>query len=598
MRHPAGYVLVGMVVLLACSASSPAATRVYAKVDSDTATYPGQMFTYSVVVEGGSRPSKIDVSAIAKFNPRRTGDTNMTQMINGQTSIQYAQNYVITAGDAGTMVLPSVTVVVDGQTYTTNPVELTVSKPGTTDRMTLEFSVSPTRGYVGQPLVMTVRWVVTAQVQDAGFIVPAFKTDDFYIEDAPHAPGSQPSQQVAIHDVPVTVTEDRQVIKGMQAALISFSKVLIPKRPGKIVLDPVSVSVNMAVGRVRTDNPFEPYQLKFERVSVKSEPVELNIQAMPDAGKPAEFYGLVGHYTISASATPAKVNVGDPITLTIRIGGSPYLKPVQWPELEKMPGLGDKFKIPSEKASPAIENGEKVFTQTVRATRDSVTEIPAIPLAYFDPNTGSYAVARTKPIPLEVAPTKMLTNADVQGTAGGPVSRQIEAMKEGFAANYYGPDALTNQSFSVLSMASSPSFAILWSLPLLAFATSVVYKLSTRTSPESVAAKRRRQACNVAVRQLKAIASADPKDAHDLLISAMKGYLGDRFDRTAGSLTADECRDIVAHATGDGRIADQFRLKVSEGEAARYASIYSRVDSAQIEEAIQLIRSVEEKSKR
>jgi hypothetical protein len=590
--------LVGMVVLLACGASSPAATRVYARVASDTAIYPGQMFTYSIIVEGGGQPEKVDLTPIDKFHPQPAGGGSQMSGPIGQMTTAYFQNYAITAGEAGTMVLPGVAVVVDGKTYTTNAVEVTVSKPGTTDRMTLEFSVSPTKCYVGQPLVMKVRWIVTVQVQDAGFIVPVFKTDDFYIEDAPQTPGSQQSQQVAIHDVPVTVTEERQTIKGMQAAVVSFSKVLIPKRPGKIALEPVSVSVNMAVGQVRTSNPFEPYQMKFERVSVKSQPVELDIQAMPETGKPAEFYGLVGRYTISASATPTKVSVGDPITLTIRIGGSPYLKPIQWPPLEKMPGLIDNFKIPSEKASPVVDNGEKVFTQTLRATSDSVAEIPAIPLAYFDPDTGSYAVAKTKPIPLEVAPTKVLTNADVQGIGSGPVSRQIEAMKEGFAANYYGPDALTDQSFSILSMVSSPPFAILWSLPFVAFVASVVYKLSMRTSPESIAAKRRRQACNVAVHQLKAAASADPKEAHDLLISAMKGYMGDRFDRTAGSLTADECRDIVAQATGDDQVADRFRVKVSEGEAARYASIHSRVDSAQIEEVIELIRSVEEKSKR
>jgi hypothetical protein len=133
---------------------------------------------------------------------------------------------------------------------------------------------------------------------------------------------------------------------------------------------------------------------------------------------------------------------------------------------------------------------------------------------------------------------------------------------------------------------------------LLAFAASVVFKLATRTSHGSIAAKRRRQACGVAIRQLKAVASADPKETHDLLITAVKGYLGDRFDRTAGSLTADECRDIVAQATGDDQIAEQFRQKVSEGEAARYASISSRVDAAQIEEAVGLIRSVEERAKR
>jgi hypothetical protein len=147
-------------------------------------------------------------------------------------------------------------------------------------------------------------------------------------------------------------------------------------------------------------------------------------------------------------------------------------------------------------------------------------------------------------------------------------------------------------------MVTHPPFAAMWSVPLLAFVASVVYRVSTRTSPESIAAKRRRQACGVALHRLKAVASADPKEAHDLLTSAMKGYLGDRFDRTAGSLTADECRDIVRQATGDDPLADRFRATVSQGEAARYASIHSRVDSAQIEEVIRLIRSVEEKSKR
>jgi hypothetical protein len=597
MKRWARTILIGVLGLAICQVAT-AATRVYAKVNSDTTIYSGQTFTYSVVVEGGSRPSRIDISALAQFNPQRIGDNNVTQMVNGRTTITYAQNYAITAGQPGTMVLPGVTVVVDGQTYTTNPVEVVVSKAGTTDRMTLELSLSQRQCYVGQPLVMTVKWTVTAQVQDASFDVPVFKSDDFYIEDVSEQNDAMATQQVAIHNVPVTVTEHRQLVNGMEAAIISFCKVLIPKQPGHIVLDPISVSTSMAVGRVRTDDFFNPYRLKYERFTVQSDPVELDVQALPQANKPAQFYGLVGRYTISASASPTKVNVGDPITLTIRIGGNPYLKPVQWPRLEQIPGLGGNFKIPSEKASPVVENGEKVFTQTLRANSDSVTQIPPISLAYFDPNAGDYTLAATQAIPLEVAPTKVLTNADVQGATAGPVGREVEALREGFAANYDGPDLLTNQAFSPLSAVLHPAYAALWAIPLAGLLASVAFKVVTRSSPESVAAKRRRQACRSAVRRLKIAVGVDPKEAPDLLISAMKEYLGDRFDRTAGSLTADECRDIILSATGDAQLADRFMAKVSECEAARYASIGSQVGTAQFEEAIGLVRSVEEKTKR
>ena len=62
---------------------------------------------------------------------------------------------------------------------------------------------------------------------------------------------------------------------------------------------------------------------------VSSQPLKLTVLPLPEEGKPSGFYGLVGQYTISASATPTKVNVGDPITLTVKVGGGKYLKPVQ-----------------------------------------------------------------------------------------------------------------------------------------------------------------------------------------------------------------------------------------------------------------------------
>lgn len=591
-------VLLSLLLVVLGAGQVRAETRVYARVESDTTIYPGQAFTYSIVVEGGAEPTNVDISPIAKFNPRRGASGTSMHSINGQTSITYSQNFAITPEEPGKMVLPGLSVVVDGKTYVTNAVEVTVATPGTTDRLDVEMSLSETTCYVGQPAVMTVKWTITAQVKDPSFDVPAFKSDDFYLEDLNSSGQTKAHEQGMIHGVPITAFQEQRVIRGMEAVVISFSKVLIPKRAGRIALDPVTVSADMVTGRILTNDIFNRYRPKYERFSVQSASAELNVLPLPETDKPAGFYGLVGHYTISASATPTKVSVGDPITLTIRIGGNPYLKPVQWPDLEGVPALAGNFKIPTEKASPIVENGQKVFTQTIRANNDDVTEVPGIPLAFFDPQAGRYTVARTKPIRLEVAPTKVLTNADVEGTAPGVVGRRVEAIREGFSANYYSPEVLVNQKFSLLSAALSPSHAVLWSVPFLGLAASVLLKLSSRTSPEAAARKRRRQACSTALGQLKAADAAEADQRYDLIVSAMKGYLGDRFARTAGSLTADDCYDVVAVATGDAPMAERFKAKISAFEAARYTSINASVDSEQIAEAIELIRSVEEKSKR
>jgi tetratricopeptide (TPR) repeat protein len=586
-----------LLLVLATPALRAAAPRVYARVDADTAIYPGDDIVYSVVVEGGARPGKIDVSSLAAYNPRPGGTQTLMQTINDRTMLSHETKYVITAGSPGTMQLPGVTVVVDGQTQTTNAVEVTVSRPGSTDQIVLELSVTPARCYVGQPLVMTAKWTATARVREASFEVPVFQSDDFYIEDLTERPVGQSLRQILIHSIPVTMTEDRQLVRGMEALVGTFRKVVIPKRSGRLRLDPFQVSANVAVRREPTGDFFNPYRLVLQRVQVQSNAVELEVQPLPETGKPPEFYGLVGRYTITAAAAPTQVSVGDPITLTIRIGGNPYLKPVQWPALEQVPELAAQFRIPAEKASPSFEAGTKVFTQTLRANSDQVTQIPALPLAYFDPEQGKYVVARTQPIPLEVAPTKVLTNQDMQGTvssAGGARdSSRVQAIRQGLSANYYGPEVLENQAFSVLSLVRRPVHAVLWALPLTGLLASVAVKWAGRTSPESRARQRRRRAAGTALTHLQRVSAAAPGQRHELLLSALKTYIGDRFGRVAASLTAQDCGQAIVDATGDAATARKYQGLIDACEAAHYASAGEDIGPDQVQTALDLIQAVE-----
>ncbi|MHC4212087.1 MAG: BatD family protein, partial [Planctomycetota bacterium] len=311
---------------------------------------------------------------------------------------------------------------------------------------------------------------------------------------------------------------------------------------------------------------------------------------LPDQGKPKEFYGLVGRYTISASAEPTQVSVGEPITLTIRIGGNKYLKAVRWPEFEKIAPMAKNFKIPSEH-SPAVVRGDvKVFTQTIRANNDKVIEIPPIPLAYFDADKGRYTTAKTKAIKLVVDPTRILTTADLEGRSFTVANKEIEAIKQG--------DALTNQSFSSISAAFSPGYAVVWMGPFAILVISSLIRFVTHTSDEKTAARRRRSALAKAITQLKKIHSAEAKEHPELLGSLMKQYLGDRFDRTAASLTSQDCHQIIMEAIDDQSIAEEYRNIIADCEASRFASVEAGVDTQKIKQVIELMRSIEKKARK
>jgi len=555
--------------------------QVVAQVDTSKDIYVGQGFAYLIIIDGDNKPGQVDLAPLAQYDPQSASSRDISQtsttIINNKVSRQvvkrYVMSYSLTANQPGQIQLPSVTVTLDGRHYQTNPVRVNILKPGTTDKLDFDVVLSEQKCYVGQPVIMTVKFYVSpsADVGEFQFNIPAFTSDSFLIED-PLVSDPQARLFRLNSGLSAAVSQSRGAHEGKDFILVSFSKVLIPKHPGRIDLGTPSVSAALAVGRVRSrDSFFDDFsffgpQKEYKRFAVSAKPLTLTVLPLPQQGKPPGFYGLVGRYTVQASAAPTKVNVGDPITLTIKVGGGRYLKAVQWPALEQ-----------SQKASPTVQDGFKVFTQTIRANNDKVTQIPPIPLPLFDADKGKYIVAKSAPIKLEVAPTKILTNADLQGMDTTPANRQVEAIKKGLSANYEGPDALTNQTFSPLSAMAAPAYAVIWSVPLVGLIASIFFKVFTHTSPEKLTRMRRRRAKGKAIKQLKKIPALGPQERQEALVSAMKGYIGERFDKVAGSLTAEDCCDAIA-AASDTRLAEKYRDTIAGCEAQRYASLKIDLD--------------------
>lgn len=575
---------------LVIAVASAAELHVYANVDTSKDIYAGEQFNLQIIIDGYDQPGQVDLTPLSAYNPHSAGGGNTSQtsisIINGRTTTnavrRYVMNYTLTAGQAGTIHIPALAVTVDGKSYKTNPVELNIAQPGTTDQLELETTLSQPQCYEGQAVVLTVKFYVYANIGDYQFDIPALNNDAFYVEDR------DATKQYRVN------RRNKEVI------LLTFSKVLIPKHAGDYDLGTSSVSAEVAVGRSRSrDGFFDDFfqsNVQYKRFAVSAPPLKLSVLPLPQQDKPAGFYGLVGQYTISAAAVPTKASVGDPITLTIKIGGN-YLKPVQWPELEKIAGLSENFKMPSQKSSPTVENGFKVFTQTIRPANDKVTEIPSIPLAYFDADKGQYVVAKTDPIKLEVSPTKILTTADVEGRDFAPAGSEVEAVKKGISANYEAPDCLQNVRFSLSAAVTSRGFLVGWAAPLLLLITSIWAKAIVHTTPEQVARKRRRNAANRAVSRIKGIPSAQLQNHCELIAEAMKQYIGERFDKVAGSLTADDCMQTIIDRTGDSASANRYKNIVSCCDAGRYAPMQQQLDSTTIDEVVRLIRVIEKESK-
>jgi hypothetical protein len=593
-KNVIAFAVIGALVAIQAAGAQ---VRVQAKVEIPGEIYPGDRFLYTIVVENAGKPTHINTAPLTRFSPSGPEHKYVRQSINFKTTVQNLASFVLTAPAPGQVRIDPVTLTVDGMEYTTNPVEFTVAKPGTTDKLKLDVMLSEQTCYVGQPILLSVTWTLPREHDNMNIQVPIFQTDDFIFED-PALPGQVAGSTNSIHGIPVEVFSQTKSINGVPGAVITFEKILIPKTQGSLSFDPITASASLPVGRVRTNDFFQPFRTNYKRFSVSSQALSLEVKPLPAENQPTGFYGLVGRYSIAVQASPTDVSVGDPITLTIRVGGNPYLKPVRWPELEKVSALVQNFRIPSEKASPELAEGYKVFTQTIRAKHDQVTEIPPIPLATFDPQTGAYRVVTSAPIPLTVAESQVLGSDDLVGFARQPANREVEAILEGLAANYEGDDALLNQGFSLGAMVLSPGPLTLWLLPLLGLGAGITVKLYRRTDSAQLAAKRRRQAAPRALQELRNLGTIQEAERPERMRQILCRYVGDRFDKSSGSLTAQECQETVAEAGVPDTLTRQIQDLVAACEASRYAPQGATVDEAMQAKALELIKAIERAAKK
>lgn len=582
--------------------------RVEAQVGNTEPIYMGNRFFYSIIIEGDNQPGQVDISPLAAYDPQSAGMRDLTQrsvrIYNGRRTVnevkRLAIDYSMLAKSPGSFTLPPVSVTVDKETYRTNPTEIKVLKPGTTDKLDLEVTLSDTVCYVGQPVLMTVHfYVLAASAQDtrlSSVDIPGFDPERFVLEDL-EIPEEDRKLLNLASGLPAYMTQTEVTHEKRRCVDVAISKVLIPKVPGTHTLGQTSVSASLAVGRIRSNDPFENMGLfaarkRYAQFMVTAPSQDLEVRPLPTERQPENFSGLVGRYSIQASATPTQVDVGQALTFTLKVGGNPFLKPVLWPDLGANAELISNFSIPAERSAPVVEDGFKVFTQTLRANNNDVTRIPPIELCYFDPDKGDYAVVKTKPIALDVAQTKTLTAQDMEGQLSSPVNRQIRAIQEGLSANTQDLDALVNRRFSVLGSALAPTLAPVWAVPLIALLISVVTKVVTHSNPVKIAHKRRQQAASKAVKRLTAWHTAPSEEQNEFISQTLRRFVGERFDRAGAALTAEDCFLILRDHIEDIAVADRFKSILTRCEASQYAPQELDIDQRMVDDATELIRTI------
>ena len=287
-------------------------------------------------------------------------------------AVSMAWAYELIPQAIGDFTLPDIRFAYQGTPYFANPGSIRVSGTDTyVDVSTnaihqVEAEVDTLQPYLNAPFTYTFRHLYTTVLptrEPPTRRLPTFR--DFFVETLQKSP---------------TYT---QQIRGRTFWIEEYTHKLYPKKTGQIVLAPAELLLPLPQGR-RT---------------LKTKPLTLTVQPIPETGRPSHFNGAIGEYQISAEIERGWVEVGRALTLTVRISGHGNIQTVTPPTLPAIAGVIVGGPNPFE-VTPASRG----YVYTLTAARMGIFRIPAIAYSYFDPTRAVYATTQTAPIPVSVRP--------------------------------------------------------------------------------------------------------------------------------------------------------------------------------------------------
>ena len=293
----------------------------------------------------------------------------------------------------------------------------------------------------------------------------------------------------------------------------------------------------------------------------------------PEQNRPPCFIGAIGtNLAVKASLDAQTCNVGDPLTLTLSVGGNISMDNLRPPALGEQPALTKEFKLYDDTVQTLKKDGGRQFTYTIRPRRSGTLEVPPIEVAFYDVSRSAYRVERTAPIPLRVNEAMTVVPdtviADVTNRAANrAVSTERKAPPA--APMTMNPAGADQQSIlrvprQAFLAAAGPAFWLL---------VATAQQIRRRAILHAQSHKRHRAAHRAlaALRNAARAAPGDPAAARLQMCAALRRYLADRMDASAEALTPEDARNLLRSRGVSEDALNRYVAVLERGFNASYA---------------------------
>lgn len=412
-------------------------------------------------------------------------------------------------------------------------------------------------------------------------------------------------------DIPKQAKPTEEVVDGKKYQVFLLKKsAIFPQQTGTLELDPAEAKgvarIVQQVKRRMSDmmDPFGAGTLmmndpvfnntfyntlayKDVQVHLKSTPIKITVTDLPEKGKPEDFGGAVGKFSIASKIDKQDLTTDDVATFTLNISGSGNLKLIETPKLVLPNGLNtyDPVVIDTITGRSTTISGSKIISYVITPNAPGDYDVPSISFTYFNPQSGTYTTEHTQPIRLHVKPGKMGGSKP-----GGPVAYQDihEIVKQPIyrLISKHNPLLFTAGYWSMYAM------------PLLAFIGMIVWKRKEEEEAKDTIGLRRKRANKIALQRLltakKLLDKQDKKPFYEEISKAIWLYLSDKLSIPLSALSRETAKEAMTARRVPETLQKSVEDVIWECETALYATGGSKQMASTYEEAIKVISDLED----
>ena len=491
-----------------------------------------------------------------------------TQWVNGQTSFQLTLTWVLVAQKEGKFTIGTGDVRIGSQHLETKPITIEVSKgapnqaaqAGGNSQYNTKISggdvfirtgINKNKCYLGEQVTIVQKVYSRYEIVDFRKFSPIY--DGFY-------------------SLPQDNNMRRQLtmenVDGINYYTFElFKTVGIANKQGKITISPIAGDVIVRRQAAnKSKNFFEQFfgVASFEDIPVptKSRPIAIEVLALPNEAKPANFNGAVGNFSSKVEVSRSELKANEAFNLKITIAGKGNLKLLNPPNVE----LPDGFESYEPKV---IENpNSKTFDYLIIPRREGSYELKNLDFSFFNLYTKKYETLPAGDIKIKVLPG----DANAQGAQVYSPHSQVKETENDIRYIKKGNFELTKGESEFFN--SNTHLTIL-AMNLLALVGAIFFRTQHIKNNSNLVLVNERKAAKMAKKQLisaeKYMKENNKDSFYTEVLLALQNYLSHKLNIPIADLSKENVKQILVQKKVEESFIANLISTIETSEYAKYA---------------------------